>query len=422
MLSRFPIHLTGARAMGLTAVPRRPAMGHCSADMESLFRLLRKRVDTNARRAVDTYRQELPEYRAVAENSPAQRGMLDFAVLLRRREAELGAEGEPFSETDLAVLTAYGADRGAKGVSLAAHRKVLVLHSNLTLLEIQEAAGPGEIDPMMRMLGWLPANGLAAQNAYTKGFLNGQKNFLPVIGRIRNLAGMLLTDDSLAGDIAESLGIRLASHYTVVVLRIAEEPLPPADRREEVIETLVKRFGVPVDWPEPDELVALIPGDFEASESSEERALSLVSEFRATTELACSPAAAAGRTGALAQAVALGRRVSRVAPVEAAPTHLNTLADVFVELGVSQMPQLDNWLRGFAVRLADGPDLVATLDAYYRNDMNRLNTAGALRIHPRTLDYRLHRVRELTGMDPGSLRGVRVLSATVARALAGAWS
>jgi sugar diacid utilization regulator len=54
--------------------------------------------------------------------------------------------------------------------------------------------------------------------------------------------------------------------------------------------------------------------------------------------------------------------------------------------------------------------------------MNRLNTAGTLRIHPRTLDYRFRRVRALVGMAPGSLQGVRVLSAVVARVLAGRWS
>ncbi len=96
--------------------------------------------------------------------------------------------------------------------------------------------------------------------------------------------------------------------------------------------------------------------------------------------------------------------------------------NTFVELGVAQLPQVDDWLHEFAQRLASRPDLVATLDAYYRNDMNRLSTAGTLHIHPRTLDYRLGRVRELVEMDPGSPQGVRVLSAVVARVLAGRWS
>jgi sugar diacid utilization regulator len=136
----------------------------------------------------------------------------------------------------------------------------------------------------------------------------------------------------------------------------------------------------------------------------------------------CANGAATGRIRALGDTVALARRISRVAPVETVPRRLHVMADVFVELGVARLPQVDEWLRGLAQRLASGPDLVATLDAFYRHDMNRLNTAGALRIHPRTLDYRFRRVRELVGMDPGSLQGVRVLSAMVARVLAGRWS
>lgn len=62
---------------------------------------------------------------------------------------------------------------------------------------------------------------------------------------------------------------------------------------------------------------------------------------------------------------------------------------------------------------------MATLDAYYRHDMNRRLTAAHLYVHVRTLDYRLRRVRELTGIDPATTHGVRTLTTTVARIRAG---
>jgi hypothetical protein len=40
---------------------------------------------------------------------------------------------------------------------------------------------------------------------------------------------------------------------------------------------------------------------------------------------------------------------------------------------------------------------------------------GHLRVHPRTLDYRLRRVHELTGIDPHSVHGIRALSTAAAR-------
>jgi sugar diacid utilization regulator len=54
--------------------------------------------------------------------------------------------------------------------------------------------------------------------------------------------------------------------------------------------------------------------------------------------------------------------------------------------------------------------------------MSRIPAATALCIHPRTLDYRLRRVRALTGVDPASTRGVRILSTVATRALAEGWS
>ncbi len=56
------------------------------------------------------------------------------------------------------------------------------------------------------------------------------------------------------------------------------------------------------------------------------------------------------------------------------------------------------------------------------SEERREEIIGALHIHPRTLDYRLRRIRELAGMDPGSYQGVRALGAAVARTLAGRWN
>lgn len=388
--------------------------------MEGLFKLLWDRADSNARRAVEVYVSELPDFRSVAKDVRARASMLDFAVLLRRREAELAADGAPFTDKDLAMLTAFGEERGAQGVSLGSRRRVLDLHDVLTLREIHEAAGLTETDHVTEMIGWLPTNALTGQNAYAQGFMNGQKRALPFVKRVQDLAGTLLADVSVVPGVAESLNMGLTDRYVITVVRISGTPLPTTQRREEIVGTLLKRHPVPITWRDPEELVALLPcGDPEAAQ---DRATTLARDFAQLVGRPCATGAATGRTHALADAAALARRISRVAPVETRPRRLHTMADVFVELGVAQLPQVDDWLRGLARQLATGPDLVTTLDAFYRNDMNRLNTAGTLRIHPRTLDYRFRRVRDLVGMDPGSLQGVRVLSAVVARVLAQRWT
>jgi hypothetical protein len=387
--------------------------------VDGLFKLLWDRVDTNARRAVDVYTSELSDFRSVAEDARARAAMLDFAVVVRRREAELAADGAPFTGKDLAILAAAGEERGAQGISLSSRRRVLDLHDVLTLREIHEAAGLNEVHQVTEMIRWLPANCLAAQNAYAQGFLTGQKRSLPFVTRVQELAGALLADVSVVPGLAESLNLRLADRYVVTVVRIPGTA-PETHQREEIVGALLKDHPVPMTWHDPEELVVLLPCD--DAEIAAERALCLVRDFAGLIGRPCATGAAPGRTHALGDTVALARRISRVAPVEAVPRRVHLLADVFVELGVVQMPQVDDWLHGLARRLAKGPDLVSTLDTFYRHDMNRLNTAAALHVHPRTLDYRFRRVRELVELDPGSLRGVRVLSAVVARVLAGRWS
>nr|WP_232328186.1 helix-turn-helix domain-containing protein [Kibdelosporangium sp. MJ126-NF4] len=269
------------------------------------------------------------------------------------------------------------------------------------------------------MIGWLSPNGLAGQSAYTRGFLNGQKRFLPVVRRVQDLAGTLLADISVMPGLMESLTMRIADRYVIAVVRIPGSP-PTEQRRDEVVGALLKSYRVPMTWREPGELVALLPCNDIGT--AEERATGLVRDFAHLAGRPCAAGAATGRIRALGDTATLARRISQVAPVEAVPRRLHFMADVFVELGVAKLPQVDDWLRGLARQLEPGADLITTLDTYYQHDMNRLNTAGALYVHPRTLDYRLQRVQELVGMNPGSRQGVRVLSAVVARVLAERWS
>ncbi|QDQ16685.1 hypothetical protein FH965_32525 [Streptomyces spectabilis] len=149
-------------------------------------------------------------------------------------------------------------------------------------------------------------------------------------------------------------------------------------------------------------------------------ALDLVRDFAGALGRPCAAGTATAPLAELSDALNRARRISRAAPLRWAPARVRplTTADAFVELAVADVPFVDSWLATVARHLEPGPDLVVTLDTYYRHDMDRGAAAAALNVHPRTLDYRLRRVRELTGLTPGSTRGVRVLSAAVARRLA----
>jgi hypothetical protein len=391
--------------------------------MGDLLCTLKNRVNAYAERAVEACIREIPDFQAIAP--VARASMLDFAVVIRHRTIDLVAADEPLHASDLAFIESVGEQRGRQGVSPGGQRSALALHSALALRDISEAAGPGDLDDTMQVLSWLVRHGGAAQAAHTRGYFKGQGRFTSIVARVQLLAAMLIRDDPAASELAKGLGMPVSERYVVTVIRVAD----PRSRlsqafREELIGVLMEEHRLPLGWCEPDEFVALVPyggGDPEAAVAAEGRALVVGRDFAEAAGRPCSIGTAEGRLFSLASAAALARKVSRVAPIERVPRRPYGMGDVFAELGAVQTPEVDGWLRDLAQRLSGGPDLVVTLDAYYHSDMDRMLTSMSLRIHPRTLDYRLHRVRDLVGIDPRSTRGVRVLSTAVTRALAGAW-
>ncbi|MEY9941298.1 PucR family transcriptional regulator [Streptacidiphilus sp. MAP5-3] len=110
--------------------------------------------------------------------------------------------------------------------------------------------------------------------------------------------------------------------------------------------------------------------------------------------------AAAGRTAAevLRLVRALGRR----------PGHYR-LDDVLLEYHLSRGDESSAALAGLLDPLADRPDLLETLRVYLALQQDRRGTARELGLHPNTVDNRLARAGELTGVDVTSPRGYAVM-------------
>lgn len=389
--------------------------------MGNLFTKLLRQLDSNARHATEVYRREVPEYQVLERDARSRTQALEYSVWLRRTTVELAAKEHPLGTDELALMASVGEQRAGKGFSLPGHQQLVVAHTRLMLREINEATGPGDGDELMRLMRWFGPQGTRGGEAYLSGYVAGQRRRMSLVDRVRTLTEALLTDDPTAPGLASGVGMRVHPRYRVTVIRVPGPTRPTKARREEITEALVRRRQIPVMWHDAEELVALTPeyaGEPADTPTTHERALSVVRDITEAVGGSCAIGTSVGAAGALADAFAQARRVSRVAPVQSGRQHLHTMADVFVELGVTRLPEVDDWLRDIDTTLSRGPDLIATLDRYYQLDMDRTRTATALNVHPRTLDYRLRRAHELTGIHPGSTRGVRVLSVVVTRALA----
>ncbi|MFJ4789560.1 PucR family transcriptional regulator [Streptomyces sp. NPDC088794] len=434
--------------------------------MGSLFAELARRASTNARREVETYVREIPELGSLGTSSRARAESLEYAVWFRRRTVELAPGNGVLTDDDLDYIASMGEVRAGAGMSLDSRHRVLRVHTELMLREINEATEAlrgGDLDELMRIMGWFAPQGERGIGAYRRGFVTVMRRRKPYVEQVSLLARALLSENGTAEELAQVADMELAEFYTVLVIRVPDRPAGDRELRND-IEALVKTHRVPVTWyPERHghgagdkygagggigsgtgsgsstgtgtgtgtdrggELVALVPDSPDTPDPVPDRlpdvVPDLLRDFADALGRPCAAGTATAPLTGLADAFDLARRISRAAPLRRASTRLrpHTLADVFIELSVAEEPFVDDWLRTTARRLASGPDLLITLDAYYRHDMNRGPAAAALNIHPRTLDYRLRRVRELTDTDPGSTHGVRLFTTVVARDLSGAW-
>jgi DNA-binding PucR family transcriptional regulator len=89
------------------------------------------------------------------------------------------------------------------------------------------------------------------------------------------------------------------------------------------------------------------------------------------------------------------------------------LADVLLEYQLSRPSDALPALGALLDPLERNTDLIRTLEVYLANDLDRRRAAAQLHVHPNTLDYRLRRIVELTGIDPSTARGLQLMGAAL---------
>ncbi|MEU4314177.1 helix-turn-helix domain-containing protein [Nocardia sp. NPDC024068] len=82
------------------------------------------------------------------------------------------------------------------------------------------------------------------------------------------------------------------------------------------------------------------------------------------------------------------------------PARLYRIADLAVEYQITRPGPARRQLATALDPLLSQPELLQTLATHLANDRNRQITARALYIHANTLDYRLRRIAQHTGLDP----------------------
>ncbi|MFA1543002.1 PucR family transcriptional regulator [Actinomadura monticuli] len=87
-----------------------------------------------------------------------------------------------------------------------------------------------------------------------------------------------------------------------------------------------------------------------------------------------------------------------------------------MELAILEQPAIRGRLAAVLKPLDAGTDLRRTLEVLLACNLDRERAARELWIHRRTLHYRLDRIRDLSGVDPSSARGIQLFRAALTSA------
>ncbi|WP_280295879.1 PucR family transcriptional regulator [Nocardia abscessus] len=156
----------------------------------------------------------------------------------------------------------------------------------------------------------------------------------------------------------------------------------------------------------------LIPTATLSGERLDELLAQLSAAARVPLTAAVVTASATGVPGAADRAHELLDTVRRL---QCAPT-LYRFADMALEYQLTRPGPGRETLGSLLDPLDDHPELLQTLRSYISNNLNRQRTARSLQIHTNTVDYRLKRISQLTGLDPTTTSGVwQLRSALIAR-------
>ena len=332
-------------------------------------------------------------------------------------------EGGTFTPAELAVFEQSAARRAHEEVSLGALLGAYHLSSHVTWKAFRAAAGTSDQQELLGMAEQTMTKGPTVIAAVATAFVDERLRLGGDPASARHALAEALVRGLPAAELAMRAGVALAPSYLAVALAIRDAVGAPGgmdgvsprrralgeleqwlaeDRDGDALGLLTERGGT---------LLLTVTGragDGASFDVPVLRRLDQVAGVEVTAATAWRPTRAE-----LPAAVEEAREVLQLAVATGRPPGVYRLDDVLVEAVLAQPSVVAERLVRLLVPLAEGPALLQTLDGYLAADLDRRQAARALHIHPNTLDYRLRRIRELTGLSPTTTHGLQVLSAAL---------
>jgi hypothetical protein len=388
--------------------------------------LLRERRRLS-RRLVQLFAARIPQYgrlpgEALADDIEAvtEQNLVVIAESLRTRVVP--------TDVDLTgPITASAAHRAAEGIPLEALMAAYGLGLSEVWRALIDGAAPAELDDVLTctevVLGYLQNVTTAVSAAYLEERRRMESHEQD--SRHALLSALLRGDPPHAP--AVRAGIQLPERYAVLTVslgRHADECDPDisvaiATRRKiHRVQRELDRHsgGQALSLLDTTGGTVLIPVPV-ARDDLWDDLRALVGRMSGATGVEVTASAAVATPDDVATAAGQAREVLDIVRAFARPPGLYRLTDLLVEYQLTRPSAATGPLKSLLDPLDDHPDLLTTLQTHLRHGLNRRRTATVLHLHSNTIDYRLRRVADLTGLDPGNPEHSQRISAALAARL-----
>jgi hypothetical protein len=381
------------------------------------------RTDALARRMLAAFIEQIPLYAHLPQEQ-LEGEILDILRHNLRVFFDFLGQGTAPADHDLATIRASAARRAEERIPLEAVLTAYHLGALIGWRALREDARPEEAEEVLdiaeRVLLYTQAVTSAVAEAYVE---ERQAIYGEERDARRALAEALLTGASVKG-MADRVGHEPAPAYAVLALVIGTSPdekdvgvegAVAARRKLRRLESELEERCSPSALPilSPQGGIVLVPAPLEDRDGLLADMPRLIDGLAAAAGADVTAGVAWREAADISSGADEAREVVRLAGEQGRAPGSYTVDDVLLEYLLTRPSNAALRLESVLEPLEDGPELIATLEGYFAADFDRRKAAGNLHIHPNTLDYRLRRVAELTGLSVGSAKGVQVLGAAL---------
>ena len=394
---------------------------------------LAARRDAIARRAVETMREEIPDYR-LAGADVLRDDVLPVTLQLIDLLVDGLTHGRAPTPEDFAPTREGGARRVHQGISLEAFMHAARVWGQSVweaCLEVCDPEEPAEREAALAIAGRVMRHVDQMSQHVAEAYLNE----LQSVWSDREMVRRDLLDALLCGQgdserirrLARSLKVQLADRYVVVIARGAEAPAeeqadqPLAARM--ALRRIVEAARTHLRAPGRSALVGMRHGEVVA--------LCPVGEPAEVEQIKVRATALAAALAGEGVCVGVGGCHRTLADVEKSHGEARDAVEIAVGTGIRGRPIVfDQVLIDQVVRSSPHADrilettlqplleydsarraeLVPTLRAYVESGFSLARSAELLCVHANTVVYRLRRIRDLSGRDPQDADDLLLLS------------